>query len=473
MEKLFQIKDLFPGKNKVEAYNVKEDKWLKTQFHRENMFKDFSQALNKQIKPENFQRKESQDSVFRQKEVNRAIDQSVEVIKPEVQKHQKQKDDTLEETENLEESSLVIPVVSNNVELNLVELHKEEDFYNKEELVPENDKNSLGDVECFALKDFNATTDNLSEKFFQKENENLILDNEKIPVRYEKKEKFTEIHTIPFVVENQNNFQEIKEEETLRDNGRLAEIMSTEFETLEKDTIPQEIKHKIDLQKESTKVSNQKIKDLVSNNASTQQKTVNVLDKLAQNKNLDFARNFGTDHAFEKSKTKVGIVSTKRISLVNVAGNQKHRMVEQNFQKALDASSYENDENRTSSSRQDTLIFKQEESITAPKIVIQKYDEARQNYTDSVSGVIAAISEQMEELKRVRRNSLNVKIDLANGESLNCQLILSKENLNVRFPSIAEAFKTQLLERWQQLKQFAEERKFNLSTPFFANSLSQ
>lgn len=472
MENLLQIKDLFQGKNKIDSYNVKEDKWLKSQLSREHKFKNFSQALNKQIEPEDFQQKKNQDSTLAPEEVNKIVNSSVETIKPDVQK---QKDDSFEETESLEESSLVIPaqpVVHNDMELNAVELCNEEVACNKENLTIEDDKISLEDAECFTLKDFNERTDNLSEKISQKENEAIIIEARNAPINHEEKKNFNEITHIPFVVETQNNFQAVNGEEILTEEDKLSDVMPKAFESEEKEVIPQEIKHKIGLDKKTAKVPVQKIKELVASNILTQQKPVNVFDKFAQIKNLDFSRNFGTDHALKNDKIKVGIVSTKQISSFNVEGSQKHRMTEQNVQQALEISSQENAENRISSLRQDTLIFKQEENSTAPKIVIQKYDEARQNYTDSVSGVIAAISEQMEELKRVRRNSLNVKIDLANGESLNCQLVLSKENLNVRFPSMAEAFKTQLLEHWHQLKQFAEERNFNLSTPYFANPLS-
>ena len=46
MENLLQIKDLFQEKNKIDSYNVKEDKWLKSQLPREHKFKDFSQTYH-------------------------------------------------------------------------------------------------------------------------------------------------------------------------------------------------------------------------------------------------------------------------------------------------------------------------------------------------------------------------------------------------------------------------------------------
>lgn len=467
MENLSQIGDLFQGKNRIGTYDVKEDKWLKSRSQQENTFKEFSEALNKQINTEDPQQDEKQDSAFVQEMVNENFNQSTEITKHELQK---QNDDLFKEPENFNGPLSVVPwqpEVSNTIGLNDVEYHSKEIFYDKGRLVLEDDKIHLDDTESFVSKNFNEITDNLSEKNSQKENEELVFCDEKIPVIYDENEKFTETEAIPFIIENQNNFQGIKAEETWGHKGRI------EFESVEEEAIPQEIKRKIGTEKGLAKVSVQKEKEFVASNIITSQhQTVNLLDKFVQIKNLDITRNFGTDHALKSGKIKVGIVSTKQISSFDVERHQKLKIAEQDVQQASDASSNKNAENRILFLRQDNLIFKQEESTTLPKVVMQKYDEVRQNYTDSVNGVIAAISEQVEELKRVRRNSLNVKIDLANGESLNCQLVLSKENLNVRFPTMAEDFKAQIIEHWNQLKHFAKERNFNLLTPFFANPLS-
>ena len=290
-----------------------------------------------------------------------------------------------------------------------------------------------------------------------------------------KTKNFTKTVDMPIIIENRKILPEVKQENFSQAGEDLLinEEIVFENQGIVNDDLQKITKPKInaEINSEKSSVKQGKIPN-VNDNVYISQKSSDLVDKFVPVKNLEFPRTIGINSALNEDKVKVGIVSTKQINFFNTEGTHKHSVPEQDIQQALESSSHESTEYRISSSRQDTLVFKQDETIMTPKTIIQKYDEARENYTDTASSIIAAISEQMDELKRIRRNALNVKIDLANGESLNCQLILANENLNVRFPSMAEAFKNQILEHWHQLKQFAEERNFNLSTPFFANPLS-
>ena len=89
------------------------------------------------------------------------------------------------------------------------------------------------------------------------------------------------------------------------------------------------------------------------------------------------------------------------------------------------------------------------------------------SYIDSAQETIATLVQQMDDMKRFKRNVVQVKIDLENGESVNCQLTILADNLNIRFSSMEESFKEHILQYWDMLKTTAERHHLLLQTPSF------
>ena len=102
-----------------------------------------------------------------------------------------------------------------------------------------------------------------------------------------------------------------------------------------------------------------------------------------------------------------------------------------------------------------------------PKVVVNTYEAVQQDRIESIQGMIATLEQQMDEMKRTRRNSVIVKVDLENGESLNCQVTLTRSDVAIRFPALEESFKTQILNHWEALRKFAQTRQLNLEEPHF------
>lgn len=102
-----------------------------------------------------------------------------------------------------------------------------------------------------------------------------------------------------------------------------------------------------------------------------------------------------------------------------------------------------------------------------PKVAVNTYETVRQEHAETVQGMIATLEQQMDDLKRTRRNSVIVKVDLENGESLNCQVTLARSDVAIRFPALEESFKMQILNHWESLRRFAQTRQLNLSEPHF------
>lgn len=102
-----------------------------------------------------------------------------------------------------------------------------------------------------------------------------------------------------------------------------------------------------------------------------------------------------------------------------------------------------------------------------PKVAVNTYETVRQEHAETVQGMIATLEQQMDEMKRTRRNSVIVKVDLENGESLNCQVTLARSDVAIRFPALEENFKMQILNHWESLRKFAQTRQLNLSEPHF------
>lgn len=101
------------------------------------------------------------------------------------------------------------------------------------------------------------------------------------------------------------------------------------------------------------------------------------------------------------------------------------------------------------------------------KSMITKYETVEQNSIENIQGMIATLEQQMETLKRTKRNSVILKVDLVNGESFNCQVTLSHAEIAIRFPALEENFKAQILNHWESLKQFAQKHQLRLSDPHF------
>ena len=437
-------------KVKSQSTDSKTNNWLKAQTSDENKFKDFSKALKQQTHSHeessyNFKDKNliSSNKLGKNEDQPLFSDHNVENLNEDAEKNSN------------------IPLENLNVLCN-----------NTTALDIADEKTPWNPVLNDEVKD----TEDVFPKMFISHKEAVVEQVEDQGSEKERKTKnFTETVDMPIIIENRKILPEVKQENFSQAGEDLLinEEIVSENQGIVNNDLQKITKPKINAEINSEKFSvKQGEIPNVNDNVYVSQKSSDLVDKFVPVKNLEFPRTIGINSALNEDKVKVGIVSTKQINFFNTEGTHKHSVPEQDIQQALESTSHESAEYRISSSRQDTLAFKQDETSMAPKMSIQKYDEARENYTDTASSVIAAISEQMDELKRIRRNSLNVKIDLANGESLNCQLVLSNENLNVRFPSMAEAFKNQILEHWHQLKQFAEERNFNLSTPFFANPLS-
>ena len=102
-----------------------------------------------------------------------------------------------------------------------------------------------------------------------------------------------------------------------------------------------------------------------------------------------------------------------------------------------------------------------------PKVVVNTYEAVQQDRIETIQGMIATLEQQMDEMKRARRNSVIVKVDLENGESLNCQVTLTRSDVAIRFPALEESFKTQILNHWEALRKFAQTRQLNLEEPHF------
>ncbi len=102
-----------------------------------------------------------------------------------------------------------------------------------------------------------------------------------------------------------------------------------------------------------------------------------------------------------------------------------------------------------------------------PKVAVNTYERVQQDRLETVQGMIATLEQQMDEMKRARRNSVIVKVDLENGESLNCQVTLTRSDVAIRFPALEESFKMQLLNHWESLRKFAQTRQLNLEEPHF------
>ena len=105
--------------------------------------------------------------------------------------------------------------------------------------------------------------------------------------------------------------------------------------------------------------------------------------------------------------------------------------------------------------------------VVQPKVAVNTYETVRQEHAETVQGIIATLEQQMDELKRTRRNSVIVRVDLENGETLKCQVTLSRSDVAIRFPALEESFKMQILNHWESLRKFAQTRQFNLSEPHF------
>ena len=109
----------------------------------------------------------------------------------------------------------------------------------------------------------------------------------------------------------------------------------------------------------------------------------------------------------------------------------------------------------------------QEPQEILQKVALQKYDVTSKSYIDSAQETIATLVQQMDDMKRFKRNVVQVKIDLENGESVNCQLTILADNLNIRFSSMEESFKERILQHWDMLKTTAERHHLLLQTPSF------
>lgn len=126
-------------------------------------------------------------------------------------------------------------------------------------------------------------------------------------------------------------------------------------------------------------------------------------------------------------------------------------------------------EGNAAKERKYSLHSENEEPTVAivQKTVSQKYLEAQQNYVSPARNVIEMIAQQLDEIKRAKRNSVLVQIDLENGERLQCRFMFKNNNLDIRFPHVDADFKHQILQHWQELKQAANARQLTLSQPEF------
>ena len=119
--------------------------------------------------------------------------------------------------------------------------------------------------------------------------------------------------------------------------------------------------------------------------------------------------------------------------------------------------------------------FESKEMLLPPvqsKVAVDTYETVQQEQSEVIQGIIATLEQQIDEIKRSRRNSVVVKIDLEDGESLNCQITLAQSDVAIRFPMLEENFKTQILNHWESLRRFAETRKLNLAEPQFVDKTS-
>ncbi len=445
MDNLLQIKDLIPIKEKTKSSDAKADKWLKSITSNEKNFKNFSQALNEKThlkdndldqSKEAFNRKENLSETVEEDKMPTLYQENILTFSEE--NIEKGTENLLEYLTSFNDKELDNKVVVNEFPLKQ-DLPKE---FHKEAIV--------FSEEIVSQETVLSCDDKIPE---------MVLEN----AAPQEKKNGSEISDIPLVVETRPI---LHEEENFSINENSNEDNENEEVAIEANG---------DLLKLGKKNTNNSVsivskpsKELmIGNTYYFSQDNPAGFDKFVQTKNLDFLRNIGINSASYKDKEKEGIVSVKQVNSFKVENCQKHTTFEDSRSQELGTPLSENLEHSFSSSRQDSLGIRQEESLVTPRTVVQKYDEIRQNYADSVSGVIAAISDQMDELKRVRRNALNVKVDLENGESLNCQLVVSKDNLDVRFSAIADGLKTQILNHWEQLKRFAEMRNFNLSNPYF------
>ena len=179
---------------------------------------------------------------------------------------------------------------------------------------------------------------------------------------------------------------------------------------------------------------------------------------------------FGIKHAQNLGNIEGNFVSKKNVE-IDSSSEQKQSVV---VGKTL-AKIFVEEQNQDNGSVKLETHIKHHNVIDFPvshKTVQGKYEEGQCNYTDPSNEIIAAIAQQVDTMKRGRRNSVIVKVDLENGESLNCQVALSDSNVEVRFPSLELAFKEQILSHWGQLKQVAAAKNLNLVNPFFNNHLT-
>ena len=467
MKNLLQINDVFSLKAKTERYDSKIKDWLKSRSQDENKFKDFSHALKQQTQSQHDEVCKNGNSAERSavklpqetNKCNKDLCKSTNEVK---------KTPTVER--EIRESSNETVDGDKDIPVEFLEVLSDKNVnfeaYEKKFPLESSLKKTSEDSDGDFLKEISKT-----------EKGDKIEVEEKLPEDQNEKKDFNATLIVSLIVENRQILPEIETEKISLDETKKIcendELIVKDLEVVNED-FQKVQKGKINLEKASVKLVNNTLKDSgASHNFQGIQKQQDVFDKFIQVRNLEFSRNFGINSALNEDKQRGGIVSTKQINSFNVEGLQKHKMPERGVQQSSDVFFKENQETKISSVRIENLNIKQDENIITSKAVVHKYDESRQNYTDTASGVIAAIAEQMDELKRVRRNALNVKIDLENGESLNCQLVVSNENLNVRFSAMAEAFKTQLLNHWDRLKHFAEMRNFNLANPYFVNNLAQ
>lgn len=94
-------------------------------------------------------------------------------------------------------------------------------------------------------------------------------------------------------------------------------------------------------------------------------------------------------------------------------------------------------------------------------------------YAETVKGVLPAIVQQMDDLKKYKKYTLQLKVSLANGESVDCRLSLHYNTLRIKFDSMEDMFRFSVEERWHWLTSEAEKRHLHLASPEFGKQVTK
>ena len=194
-------------------------------------------------------------------------------------------------------------------------------------------------------------------------------------------------------------------------------------------------------------------------------------EKIEKNANLDsFAEHNGTKFAKYNFNTRI-----EDIKKMNYSDDGKN-MSKDN---ARDFS-----ESRNSSFAERTHAFSKTPSFSENKLnsILQTYESVHvkhssashqpnegttTSYVDTVRGAIPAIINQIDELKKYRNKSLPLKIDLSDGQTIECRMSILDNTLSIQFDEMDTDLMSSLKDGWHWLSSEAAKRHINLKKPAF------